>query len=135
VGAPHAEDRVHAGNRGRGQDGGVRARGARRRDHDHLAHAGNAGRDGVHQHRGRIGRVPARYVEADTMQRGHRLAELQARRVAIAPTARHLTPWKAAMRRAAKRSARNAPGDTARMASWISSALTRNCAGLSVTRS
>ena len=52
----------------------------RGRDHDELADTGDLGRDGVHEHRGRIRRRAARHIDADSREAAHGLAEDLARR-------------------------------------------------------
>ena len=70
---------VHAGDAGGGQHGGVeRFAAAAGSGQDNLADAGDAGRDGGHQHSGRVGRRSAGSVEANTLQGAHQLAEATA---------------------------------------------------------
>jgi len=50
----------------------------RGRDHHQLGHPRGLRRDGVHQHRGRVGRLAARNIEAHAIERGDLLAEHRA---------------------------------------------------------
>ena len=78
LGAADAIDLRHAGAPRRGQH--QRVQRAVRGGHAHgdARHAGDAGRDGVHQHRGRIGRLAARHVETDRIERRPAHAQRQA---------------------------------------------------------
>ena len=88
--AADAIDFVDAGKLGRRQHQ-RRELAVRRRHHHHQArHAGDLGRHGIHQHRGRIGGGAARHIEADRLDRGPARAELDAERVGEAVVLRQL---------------------------------------------
>ena len=53
----------------------------RRHHHDQARHARDLGRHRIHQDRGRIGRGAARHVEADCLDRGPAVAELDPERI------------------------------------------------------
>ena len=54
---------------------------------DHLAHAGDARRDGGHEHGRRVGGAPAGHVDADAVERPDALPEARAAGVAERPRA------------------------------------------------
>mmetsp|Transcript_29288 Transcript_29288/g.53048 ORF Transcript_29288/g.53048 Transcript_29288/m.53048 type:complete len:339 (-) Transcript_29288:252-1268(-) len=87
LGAADREHPVHAGHRGRGQHQRVAHAVGRGHHHDDLGHAGDLGRDGIHQHAARVGGLAARHIDADTVQRRDLLAEQVAVLVAVAPAA------------------------------------------------
>lgn len=62
------EDTVDTGDAGGGEDDLVDLAARGRYDHDHFGHPGDLGRDRVHQHRGRVGRLAARHIEPGAIQ-------------------------------------------------------------------
>ena len=62
--AADAEHTAHAGHARRGQHHRVDHTIGGGSHHDQISHAGDNGRDGVHQHRRGIGRPPARHIQA-----------------------------------------------------------------------
>ena len=78
LGAADAVDLRHPGAARGGQHQRVQHAVRRRHAHGDARHAGDAGRDGVHQHRGRIGRLAARHVEPDRIERRPAHAQRQA---------------------------------------------------------
>lgn len=79
------EDTVDAGDAGGGEDDLVDLAARGRYDHDHFGHPGDLGRDRIHQHRGRVGRLAARHIEPGAVQRGDLLAEHRAVGLGVAP--------------------------------------------------
>ena len=71
-------DLRHAGAPRRGQHQRVQHAIRARHAHGDARHAGDARRDRVHQHRGRIGRLAARHIQADRIQRRPAHAQGQA---------------------------------------------------------
>ena len=56
-----------------------------RHHHHHFRHAGDLGRDGIHQYRRGVGRLAARHIDADPVQRGNLLAQRVAQRIGVLP--------------------------------------------------
>jgi hypothetical protein len=74
---------VDAGNRRGGHDLGPRTIGRGRRDHHDFAYPGDARRNRIHQHRGRIRAHPARDIDADAVKRAHHLTEAHPETVSV----------------------------------------------------
>ncbi|MCY1526775.1 hypothetical protein D9M68_618150 [compost metagenome] len=85
LGAADGEDAVDTGDAGGGEDDLVDLATRGRHHHDHFGDAGDLGRNRVHQHRGRVGRLAARHVQAGAIQRGDLLAEHGAVGLGVAP--------------------------------------------------
>jgi hypothetical protein len=90
--AADGDNAVDAGDRRRGENQRIRI-GA---DHHQFGHAGDLGRNRVHQHRRRIGRLAAGNVEADAFERRHVLSEHGPVRLLVAPGTRELALVEAA---------------------------------------
>ena len=105
LGAADPVDLGHAGAARRGQHQRVQHAVRGRHAHRDARHAGDPGRDRVHQHRGRIGRLAARHVEADRIQRRPAHAEGEARRVGRPQIGGSCARWNASIRVAARSSA------------------------------
>ena len=69
------EDPVDPGDPGGAEDDGLDLTPGRRDGHDHLADPGDLGRDDVHEHGRRIGRLAPRDIDPDPLQGRHPLAE------------------------------------------------------------
>ena len=78
LGAADAVDLGDAGAARGGEDQGVEHAAGRRHAHGDACHAGDAGRHGVHQHRGWIGRLAAGDIQANRVERGPAHAQGQA---------------------------------------------------------
>jgi hypothetical protein len=78
LGATDGEYAVHTGQAGRGQHQRVLLAARRRHHHDQFADAGHLGWQRIHQHRTRIGRLAAGYIEADAVERRHLLSQARA---------------------------------------------------------
>ena len=85
--AADGKDPIHAGQTGRRQHQGIALAARRRHGHDDLPNASHAGRDGIHQHRRRVGRLATGHIDADPIQRNDFLPEADAQRVGKAPVA------------------------------------------------
>ena len=77
--AADAIDLVDAGEMRGGQHQRIELAVRRRHHHDDARHAGDLGRHGVHQHRGRIGGGAARHVEADRFDRASSASRVRRR--------------------------------------------------------
>ena len=85
LGAADAEHGVHAGDMGGCQHEFIELPVPGRHGHDHLADTGDAGGYDVHQHRRRIGRLTARHINTDAIERRDLLPEQRAVRLPIGP--------------------------------------------------
>src|SRR4051812_5333894 len=65
--------------------GGEHQRARARAHHDELADAGDLGREGVHEHRGRVRRLAPWHIKSDALDGRNALTELHALRVHIVP--------------------------------------------------
>ena len=91
LGAAHLEDLIHPRDLRRRQDGRVHfAVLSRRRGHHDLRAPGDPGGNGVHQHRGGVGRRAAGDVDAHLLDGGHLLAQDDARLVRDDKAVSHL---------------------------------------------
>ena len=83
--ATDGEHAIDASDGGGGQHQRITFAIRRRHHHDQLAHPGHLGRNGVHQHRARIGRATARHIQADTIERRDDLAQTGAVGFGVVP--------------------------------------------------
>ena len=90
LGAADGEDPVDAGGVGRRQHEFVQFAGGGGHHHDQLRHPGHLGGDGVHQHRGGIGRLAAGDIEPHPVQGSDLLAEEGAVGLDVAPAGQGL---------------------------------------------
>ena len=90
LGAADAIDLIDAGEAGGDQHQRVDLAVRRRRHHHDPLDAGDLRRNRVHQHRGGIGRRPARHIEPDSLDRRPSRAEFDTQRVRIAVVIGHL---------------------------------------------
>ena len=90
LGAAHGEHPVHPGQVGRGQHQLVEHAVRGRHHHDDLAHPGHVGGNGVHQHRGGVGRLAPRNVDAGAIQGGDLLTQHGAVGLGVVPGLRPL---------------------------------------------
>ncbi|MNF45084.1 hypothetical protein D3C84_262090 [compost metagenome] len=85
LGAADGEHPVDPGDAGGGQHQLVDFAARGRHHHHHFGDTGHLGRNGVHQHRRRIGRLAARHIQAGAIQRGDLLAEHGAVGLGVGP--------------------------------------------------
>ena len=83
--APDGKDLVDAGHVRGGEHELVQLAARRRHHHDQLGNAGHLRRNGVHQHRRRIGGLATGHVEADAIERRHLLAQHRAVGLGVGP--------------------------------------------------
>ena len=115
---------------------GARSRADGGRHHHDFAHAGDARRNRIHQHRGRIRAHAAGNINSHPMKRPHHLAQAHPEIVGIGKRFLDgLSCGNAAMRRAASSSARRSAFGSCASASRSSWAETRSVLGVSFTRS
>ena len=88
--AADGEDAVDAGHSRSGQHQRVLLAARGRHDHDQLTHPGDLGRDRVHHHARRVGRLATRHVKTRAIQGGHLLAQHGAVGLGVVPVGHQL---------------------------------------------